>query len=292
MTGRPCVGCAYDLRGLPVGVRCPECGTPVGDSLRARYLRDGGVDYLSALRQGPRVAALVLVAGLVALAWTYADASYFHWPHFWKLTLVFPLLAYTGMALAAWRITVAPGNNSHDRLRRCLLRGVVLIPLLAHGVYALAFYRAATERSSEFSVLGRVAAAWMCVCAAEFAGAAVAGVFIARLASRLPSPRLARAIRLVAVALALTLLAPLSLAIYTFVYYVGFDPGLTLARHYQPIQMVGYAGRRVFGTAAIVLLYVFARRLRDETEILKSANRNIPVVSSGHCGLSAVTTDT
>jgi Zn finger protein HypA/HybF involved in hydrogenase expression len=24
---RHCAGCAYDLRGLPLGVRCPECGS-------------------------------------------------------------------------------------------------------------------------------------------------------------------------------------------------------------------------------------------------------------------------
>ena len=31
-TALPCLRCEYDLRGLPRGARCPECGTPVEPS--------------------------------------------------------------------------------------------------------------------------------------------------------------------------------------------------------------------------------------------------------------------
>ena len=49
---QPCVKCAYDLRGLPLDGVCPECGTPVQDSLRGWLLRYASPEYRRKLGLG------------------------------------------------------------------------------------------------------------------------------------------------------------------------------------------------------------------------------------------------
>lgn len=55
-----CIRCAYNLRGLPMAGRCPECGTPVADSLRGSLLQYAGPEYLATIHRG-----LILVLGAI-----------------------------------------------------------------------------------------------------------------------------------------------------------------------------------------------------------------------------------
>jgi hypothetical protein len=71
-----CVTCGYNLKGLPAGGKCPECGNPVASSLgRGRFLfknlTDAPIGYLKTLRLGFFVLAgciVTLVAAIVAAA--------------------------------------------------------------------------------------------------------------------------------------------------------------------------------------------------------------------------------
>lgn len=61
-TAQPCGGCGYDLRGLPTGGRCPECGTRIPKRVRRVILGDGNYaprsDYSGAWRSfGPAALA-------------------------------------------------------------------------------------------------------------------------------------------------------------------------------------------------------------------------------------------
>jgi hypothetical protein len=49
---KPCVGCGYDLLGLPVSGKCPECGLDVERSLKGDLLEFAGPDYLAKLHTG------------------------------------------------------------------------------------------------------------------------------------------------------------------------------------------------------------------------------------------------
>lgn len=61
-SAQPCGGCGYDLRGLPSGGRCPECGTRIPKRVRKVILGDGNftprADYSGAWRSfGPAALA-------------------------------------------------------------------------------------------------------------------------------------------------------------------------------------------------------------------------------------------
>lgn len=65
----PCRKCGYNLRGLNVGGRCPECGSPVGLSVQGDLLRFADPNWLMTLRKGVNLILIgVLVAVIVALA--------------------------------------------------------------------------------------------------------------------------------------------------------------------------------------------------------------------------------
>jgi len=59
-----CVSCGYNVRGLAPDHRCPECGIPVGASLRGELLQFADPRWVSRLHLG---AVLACGGGLVIL---------------------------------------------------------------------------------------------------------------------------------------------------------------------------------------------------------------------------------
>jgi hypothetical protein len=65
---RPCLRCGYNVRGLRVGGRCPECGTALGVGGRPRgaaAINDAPVEHLNSLRTG---SLFMLLGGPVGTA--------------------------------------------------------------------------------------------------------------------------------------------------------------------------------------------------------------------------------
>jgi len=56
----PCVTCGYTLMQQPIGAHCPECGTPVADSLKRERIAFTKLRYLQRLRGG----AITVAVGL------------------------------------------------------------------------------------------------------------------------------------------------------------------------------------------------------------------------------------
>ena len=62
---RACIQCSYNLRGLPEGGVCPECGTPIFKTLRGHLLSYASPDYLSSLLSGTAFIIASLIAEFV-----------------------------------------------------------------------------------------------------------------------------------------------------------------------------------------------------------------------------------
>lgn len=65
----PCRECTYDLRGLRFEGQCPECGTPLCESIHPGLLRYAAPGYVRALADGVRLVlvGLALASGAVIL---------------------------------------------------------------------------------------------------------------------------------------------------------------------------------------------------------------------------------
>ena len=61
----PCIECDYNLRGLAIGASCPECNSPVTDSLKRRLLRYANPQYIRRLRSGARCITICAILPLI-----------------------------------------------------------------------------------------------------------------------------------------------------------------------------------------------------------------------------------
>jgi len=73
-----CIGCGYQLRGLPAEGACPECATAIWRSVRGDLLRDADPDWLARVRRGvsliARATTFFLLLYLVLFATIFVSA--------------------------------------------------------------------------------------------------------------------------------------------------------------------------------------------------------------------------
>ncbi|MBX3359489.1 MAG: hypothetical protein KF745_13800 [Phycisphaeraceae bacterium] len=131
-----CVGCGYDLIGLPGDGRCPECGAAVGESMRGLLLRYSTREYLAAVQLGHTlmlsgILAFVVarVVGVAFLPWATAEV-------WWTFSAI-EVGAMLVIAVGCFRLTIPDprimGMKQPSEARWAVRVVVVAQALLAIG---------------------------------------------------------------------------------------------------------------------------------------------------------------
>lgn len=75
--GALCVGCGYDLAGLSPNGQCPECGTPIANSLRGDLLAFAPAAYLATLHRGASIVVVTILVMVVFFVLSFGVGMYF-----------------------------------------------------------------------------------------------------------------------------------------------------------------------------------------------------------------------
>jgi hypothetical protein len=267
---RPCFRCGYDLYGRPRDGVCPECGGPVSESLRPRYLRDAGPEYLRSARQAIRLAAFTVGFSLLGTALNGLEWSFERQLAGDRLRLTAAAASALLLVLVAWRISTVPrsGGGSADvwglawqrwgvRLAAAAVACLLLWNELAR--YRLADRLAATYESYYSSWL-----AFTISTVAVFLTMPIFGLWFARQLRRLPAPRLAYWTRLTTAGMTAAAAIESYRALFGFGVVAGWwppDPTGAVDRVLVPIEGVLIT---VASAVAIVTMWHADRRVRME----------------------------
>lgn len=195
---RLCFRCGYDLYGRPQAGVCPECGEPVAESLRPRYLRDAGPAYLRSVRQAIRLAAFTVGFSLVSTGVNGLEWGFELRLAGDRLRLVAAAASSLLLVLVAWRISTVPrsvGGGAADvwgpaRQRWGVRIAAALVALLLLW-NELARYRLTDQPFASYELYHSAWLAFTIAMVAVFLTMPVFGLWFARQLSRLPAPRLA-----------------------------------------------------------------------------------------------------
>src|SRR4051794_532658 len=69
-----CRKCGYNLRGLHIDTRCPECGTPVGFSTQGDLFRFCDPEWVHLLRKGVMLILVGVAVMMLGLGLSFASA--------------------------------------------------------------------------------------------------------------------------------------------------------------------------------------------------------------------------
>jgi hypothetical protein len=230
----PCRNCSYNLRTLPTTGTCPECGSPVADSLHRDLLRGSSPFWLKTIRFGTRVVIWATVATFILYSrvmngsrmWTYIGVGYI------------PLVA---LAAGLWIVTAANQAWNDDEkdavLRRAIRALAISWPMQAFIVlFVQEFPSLLKPDSREFLTV--VLGALQCVSMILFL------VYVRRLALRIPDNDIASGLTRAAwgyalIAGSMSIFSLVSFWRSLFLLSGQFFGILTLAYIYlQPLQIV------------------------------------------------------
>lgn len=153
-TNNACIKCSYNLQGLPINGVCPECATPVQDSLRGILLKYAGADYLATVRSGLSLISrsiliqfILMVVGFIGLFDPIAAifGRAFLDPVFQAIMEALWCIPAVMSSVGHWRYTTpdpAYGGDEDPHSARKVLRiavlagvGVAVAQLLAFAVF-------------------------------------------------------------------------------------------------------------------------------------------------------------
>jgi hypothetical protein len=152
----PCVRCGYQLRGLPVEGKCPECGGEVRRSLMGDLLMFADAGYVRVLRIGAMLAEAGIVIALVAIfggmGVLFLSLAADYGSGVFEVVsvaasagvLLFGLLSLVGWWMLTWSDPARLGRDTGVTARKMVRCGVVLT---AVGWIGAAVFGAAAARA-------------------------------------------------------------------------------------------------------------------------------------------------
>jgi len=206
-----CVRCGRPLQGLQTDLACPQCATPVAESVNAQLLSNASPERLQTMHRG-----IVLVQGAVVALFLFGvvGVAIVLWMSFWAgfggsaqmpgpatnaalLALsVLNMLAYTGVFLGWWMISAppdpdrapGPGERARAFVRISLVAALALT--IGSSVFSLAMMQSQQSQGTA-PVFNASVIASMLVSLLATAGLVIAFIaqmlFLRRLAPGLPS---------------------------------------------------------------------------------------------------------
>lgn len=188
----PCRKCSYNLRTLPTTAVCPECATPIADSMRSDLLHDGDPRWLRTVCDG---VFCLLVTYVLYLCWITTDGL-MHVP-LKERRWVFLLGGRSLQMVGVWMATTRDARLAAEKRGEWLTIAcrVMAIFHFAGGVFWLGILDALPLISADFRAFQYVD---------DLSGIAVVSLmlfFLSWLVSRVPDQSLSRYVRWTAVAL-------------------------------------------------------------------------------------------
>jgi hypothetical protein len=180
----PCRKCQYNLRSLSVEGRCPECGTPVGLSIKGDLLRYSVPSWLRTLRRG----VVCIIAGTVVGVGAFVVVGMLRYRG-WPESLVW-MASWVITYLGSWLLTMPdPGGLGEDQYgtSRKIIRFTLLFGVFSHLTsYAERF---AAFLPNGYLVIQVINAAAMI---ASVVGQIAMLNYLRKIALRIPDERMAR----------------------------------------------------------------------------------------------------
>lgn len=256
-----CVRCGYNLRGLAPEGRCPECGTPIGRSVRGNLLQYSDPNWVERIARGMTwVVAAIGAQILFAIAEGYlTNLLRVFGVTVGQSETVFQILRQAGelvMLGGFWQATVAdPGDLAAQEFGPRQIARYALTVAVVGGVFRALAGIAAGQPSQ---------AMYLAVEGVRIAGYFALGTYASRLALRIPDEPLARQTRIVMWGTLATGASVLLLAGAATVFGRGkgsYGSGAQLlGACFLLLIAVGWL---VFGIGAIVILINFQGKLRE-----------------------------
>ena len=276
----PCRKCAYNLRGLTVDARCPECGTPAGLSLQGDLLRFSEPAWVDTLARGVSLNLWGFLVMLVAMGIAVALSIF-------GVQFIGQLVTFAGglvTVYGSWLLTEPdPSGIGEDRYgtARKVIR-VSLITGLVSNVLDIVEPNVDIDVPLYRDLLNALRMVFGIIWVVGFFSLML---YLSRLADRIPDPALVARARLLMYGLGVSLAAVVVLG-----GIVGFLAFRTAGANQTPGAGFFVAGCGAgiallavvaFGIVYLIFLFRLRRALRGQAAIARQTWARVAFVPGG-----------